>query len=603
MPMRNIPFVVLVFLFQVSILCIPSFALKYPLCLDGARMLDSVPHFWSRCVGTGGADLCLKKEWKNAARIGAQEAGFKAVRGHGTLNTLNIFKWNGSGEPTYNWASFDSVYDFLIDSLNMHQIVELSFCPADLAAGKEMGPPKDYTVWKKYINAVVRHCIERYGLQEVRTWYWEVWNEFDWPYFWSGTKEEYYTLYRYTVAAVKEADSLMQVGGPASMNFEQLDEFISFCATNNLPCDFISNHSYIKGEPGPAAFPSGIRDDNRVRSLSIKKSGKKMASMNTEYNTSWAGPGGKKGDNCYSMDSHVNASFVAKCIKLILDDASVYQLPDVLSYWTLSDVFDEGSFIENSNYIPFGQVFGMITYQGVRKSTFNAFKMLHMMGNKRVQLNGGSKDSDGIDGFATVNGDTSEVAVLVYNYYDTLRQAAIDTVALSVASLPFTNGRVDVVHYRIDSLHSNPYSVWQLQGKPAVPTDKQWQEMHDASRLAEYEPVKKVEFTRDTVRLTFALPRQSVSLLMFKKGEATTKIAPLKHASVPSTYLPGLSNVDARDKLTISYFSLDGRLKKKLITANGHYPDIGSLSGMRGVYLVRIASGNQKMVIKRVYCR
>jgi hypothetical protein len=155
-----------------------------------------------------------------------------------------------------------------------------------------------------------------------------------------------------------------------------------------------------------------------------------------------------------------------------------YRYPDVLSYWTISDCFDEwwgnnsNSYIEGNKNVPFGQVFGLINYQGIRKAAFNAFAMLHKMGTIGLQLTGGSGDADGVDGFATVNADSSQVTILVYSYYNDLTTTGSDNIAnLTINNLPFANGRqLTVNHYRVDSLHSNPYAVWLRLNSPASPS-------------------------------------------------------------------------------------------------------------------------------------
>lgn len=577
-------------------------AKNYSLVMEGNVRQDTVPHFWSRCVGTGTMELCLRKEWRDAARMGVEEAGFMSVRGHGVLSRLDIFSWDGAGEPTYNWTKFDQIYDFLVDTLHMHPLVELSFCPEALAPDTEISPPKDYTVWQAYIKALVNHCIERYGREEVRKWYWEVWNEYDFSGFWSGTEAEYYKLYQYTAAGAKSADSLIIIGGPAGVNFQVLDKFAEFCRVNDVPLDFLSNHTY--GPPGPTAYPVTIRNDNRIRSNTIGKFGRKLLSMNTEFNTTWAGGGSDTSDNAYSMDSHVNAAFIAKSIKLLLDDMGTYQLPDVLTYWVISDVFDEGYYIERNNFVPFAQVFGLINYQGIPKAAFNQFRMLHMMGTTRLKLTGGTGDSDGVDAFATVNNTGSEVAVMVYNFYDTLRgHTAIDTVALTIGSLPFADDDVDIYHYRIDSLHSNPHSVWLQQGQPVTPTTQQWEALRKASGLAELVPVKTVAYTGMAFTDTFSIPRQAVSLILFKKKHPVPVTAPVKqHSGCPITFVNGTVGTSLPlQGITLNIYTLDGRCVKKLSTPENSVP-LNTIPGLHGIVLVEALSGGHKAV-KKVYCQ
>ena len=235
------------------------------------------------------------------------------------------------------------------------------------------------------------------------------------------------------------------------------------------------------------------------------------------------------------MDNHKGAPFVAKSIKLIISDCigGKYRYPDVLSYWALSDCFDEwwgnsnNSYIEGNNNVPFGQVFGLINYQGIRKATFNAFAMLHKMGGIGLQMTGGSGDNDGVDGFATVNADSSQVAVMIYSYYNDLTTTgADDAVNLVINNMPFANGRqLTINHYRVDSLHSNPYSVWQRFNKPPSPSSAQWDSLRAHQNLEMIEPQSTVQYTGTPISKTITMPRWSISLLTLTGGMVGMEIS------------------------------------------------------------------------------
>jgi xylan 1,4-beta-xylosidase len=583
----------------------PVFAARYTITVNSNTRQGTVPHFWSRCVGTGGAQLCLDANWKAHAKIGVTEAGFQAFRGHRILTASNPITWNGSGTPTYNWTTFDQIYDFLVDSLHTVPVMELSSMPPALQSSGEWSTPKNFQVWGSMIRAVVKHCEDRYGQANVRTWFWEVWNEWDITSFWNGTEAQYYQLYKAAVDSVKTVDSLIMIGGPATSGStykNQLLNFLNYCNTNNVKVDFVTNHCYGGGGSGPNADPQSVRQDNRDRSTQIKNSGKRLYSMNTEYNSSYSGQGGNTGANCISMDSHVNAPFIVKCMKLILDDhtAGTYQVPDVMSYWAISDVFDEGSWYAGHSTTLFGQVFGLINQHGIRKAAFNAHKLLHMMGTTRLQLTGGTNENDGVDGFATVNGNNTEVAVMAYNFYKVLAgQTAVDTVNLTVNNLPLPQGTVEVRHYRIDSLHSNPYAVWLSLGKPASTNTTAMNQIRTASNLAEMYTMKTINYSGAAYTETFTLPRQAVSLLMFKSNNVG--IAGNNHslAARPVLSLKGttLHFAGAREMpVEVTVFSLDGQTIK-FLTVSREICDLRHYLP-KGVFVVSVRGGGQQFIGK-----
>ncbi|MCB8988772.1 MAG: hypothetical protein H6661_13610 [Ardenticatenaceae bacterium] len=162
--------------------------------------------------------------------------------------------------PLFLLRNVDRIYDFLL-ALGVRPFVELSFMPEALASGSQtvfnyvnhVSPPKDYAEWGKLIHKFVAHCVDRYGLEEVRRWYFEVWNEPNLDSFWAGSQADYFNLYRTTVETIKEIDADLRVGGPATAKNEWIPEFLEFCARNNLPVDFVSTHHYPTdafGAPG-----------------------------------------------------------------------------------------------------------------------------------------------------------------------------------------------------------------------------------------------------------------------------------------------------------------------------------------------------------------
>ncbi len=580
-------------------------AISANLTLDGSVRQGEFPHFWSECVGTGTMEFCLKPEWQEHARIGAQEAGFKRVRGHG------IFRhWGGTDNinigsyPNWNFSVVNRIYDTIL-ACGLEPIVELDFMPASLASGGNNSPPKDYSQWQHLITEFTKNLENRYTAERVRKWYWEVWNEPNWIGSWSGKMSDYYKLFKSARAGIKSVDSNLIVGGPATIWNDSLQKFYTNCPET----DFLSNHCYGWGD-GDQADAVRIRDDNRVRATIIKNSGKKLLSLNTEYSSNYSGGGGNKYANVYSMDSYRNAAFVAKVTKLIVADhtTGTTPAPDVLSYWAISDVFDEargtfGSWIEDNNKIPFGQVFGLINYQGIRKPTFNAFKMLHMMGTSRVSLNGGSGDNDGVDGFATVSKDTSQISILVYNYYQDLTKNGNDeTVNLTIKNLPFPNGsKILYQHFRVDSTHSNAYTIWQINGKPVSPSPAVWDSMRAHQKLALYEPATTIDYSGSQITKSFPLPRWGVSLIVLKRDiPIQTAINSVRQS--PPFLLKGSTFIlkdQQKEPVDLLIYSAQGQLVK-----NYHISEEAMNIGTglaRGVYLVRaFTQGNtfsSKMII------
>ena len=490
--------------------------------VDVARQTAGNPRFWAAAVGTGTASLTLRADLQTHYKIGNRELGFQRVRGHGVLNDdMGIYKGAGS----YDWSKFDKYLDAIVQA-GMRPLMELSFMPVALAAsGNNKNPPSNYTTYKQFIQAVVQHCVDKYGMADVSQWYWEVWNEPDYAGFWTGTIADYYTLYDNAVDGITAVIPNANVGGPSTTEPSKIAAFLQHCKTANKRVTFVSSHVYPGGAAaGAAANAAGLLNDNNTRRSQITSGGyttTAVKSLNTEWNSSYNGQGGLTGDVVTSMDNHWNVGFILKGVKL-LSDVNAGDTPqiDVFSYWVLSDVFDEssgpsGSYIlGQGGNLPFGKVFGLMTFQGVRKAAFNAFKMLNYLGPKRLMSSGGT-GNDGVDAMATTSAAGDEVQILVYNYLQTLNSSGAESVTINLSNLPaaLANKELFVTHFRADETHSNPYNAWVAAGRPTNPTEAQWQAMKAQQHLALLDPVSKAAVTT-TWTTTFSLPRQAGSLVI-----------------------------------------------------------------------------------------
>src|SRR5215469_14866647 len=207
---------------------------------------------------------------------------FLLATGDGTpglkWGSTNAYTEDASGKPVYDWTIIDRIFDTYIGA-GAKPFVEIGFMPQALSSKPEpyrptwipgtantdysIGwsyPPRDYNKWGELIYQWVRHSVEKYGKEQVASWYWEVWNEPD-IFYWHGTLEEYEKLYDYAAAAVKRALPAAQIGGPATTGPSSpraaafLREFLEHCdhginAANGgrgTPLDFITYHA--KGRP------------------------------------------------------------------------------------------------------------------------------------------------------------------------------------------------------------------------------------------------------------------------------------------------------------------------------------------------------------------
>ena len=499
--------------------------------VDASKQTAGNPHFWSAAFGVGKAKLCLRSDWQTHAKIGNRELGAQRVRGHGLFNSgeMDLCKAAGS----YDWTNLDT-YLSAITLANMRPLIETDFMPTALASSSSdamHSAPKDYTAWNNFIKAFTQHLVDKYTAAEVGTWYFEIWNEPDYPGFWvtSTDMSTYYTLYDNTVGAITSVLPNALVGGPATTNAGPVSAFLAHCKSAGTRVTFVSSHNYPGGSnTGTSADAASLVSDNNTRVSAITGNGyttSAVKSFNTEWNSSYSGQGGNTGDAVMSMDNHWNVGFILKAAKLLSDkNSGSTPALDVFSYWALTDVFDEDGGTDgihmtsvNSGNTPFGAVFGLLTFQGMRKAAFNAFKLLNYLGPNRLSSSGGT-GSDGIDAMVTSSAAGDELQILVYNYYKTLNTAsgAGDSVTINVSNLPaaLANKDVFVTQFVVDETHSNPYKVWSDAGKPGSPSEAQWQAMRKAQHLALTTTLGNKQTVTTSFSSTFNLSKQGGTLIL-----------------------------------------------------------------------------------------
>lgn len=346
------------------------------------------------CIGAGRANEGLRADWQRQLVRAHEECGFRYIRFHGLFcDDMGVY-FEDKGSAVYNWQYIDELFDFL-QRIGMKPFVEIGFMPSALASGSQtifwwrgnVTPPKDYVKWEAFVAAFVRHCTERYGADEVRTWYFEVWNEPNLDGFWMGNPEkksyeewapgaraEYLKLYASTARAVKSVDQKLRVGGPATAGEGWIDETLAYCADQKVPLDFVSTHSYatMSGyldehgnagtvfSPDRNAITAGVQ---RVRGQIDRSPFPKAELHYTEWSASYT-----PSDPIH--DSYHSASFILDKMR------NIGAAAESMSYWTFTDIFEEAG----PRNTPFHGGFGLFNYQDLPKPSFFAYKFLHRLG-------------------------------------------------------------------------------------------------------------------------------------------------------------------------------------------------------------------------------
>ncbi len=448
--------------------------------IDGTAPTTPFPHFWEQTFGSGRAILSLRESYREDLRTVKGATDFQSIRFHGILmdevglydpdrmtKNPGLAAQKANDASAFNFSYIDQIYDGLLAN-GVRPFVELSFTPAKMASDPKalhpfwyhpnVSPPKDYAVWDGMIQALARHLVERYGLDEVATWKFEVWNEPNLD-FWGGSPKQatYFELYDHTARALKAVSPRLQVGGPATAQAAWVTPFLEHIKASGAPADFVSTHVYANDN---ARDVFGTNEDiprDRMVWRSVKKVHEEIARsafpklplIFSEYNASYA-------NEPDVTDSVYMGPWMANNIRLC--DG----LTESMSYWAFSDVFEEQGVVRS----PFYGGFGLVAADHIGKPALNVFRVLHRMGDQRIAVNSESalatRDAKG------------HLAVAVWDY------APPDGTGASYTPPPANPGPAKSFHLsfqhvgqnaaveilRVDADHGNVLKAFDAMGRP-----------------------------------------------------------------------------------------------------------------------------------------
>ncbi|MEV4360592.1 hypothetical protein [Nonomuraea sp. NPDC049625] len=463
---------------------------------------------WRFCVGTGRFELALRRDYQDSLALIQREIGFRHIRGHGLLSdgvgVHQPYEYAGARHVRHSFTYVDQVIDAYLE-LGIRPFVELGFMPSGLASGDQtvfwwqgnVTPPRSWREWAELVRATLAHLVDRYGLDEVRTWPIEVWNEPNLKDFWQDADQDaYHRLYEVSAHAVKEVDASLQVGGPAISpgSDEFLVRFADFVAEHSLPIDFVSRHAYTSG---PAQHvPFGVHQTLAPASKLLEQfatprrqlAGGPLEGLPvhiTEFNSSY------RPDNPVH-DTAFHAAYLAPVL------AAGGDLVDSFSYWTFSDMFEEQGIPTSL----FHGGFGLLTHRQIKKPTYHLYAFMARMGDQVL--------ARGEDHLVTRDGD-GRVTVLAWAPADVTGAPPADGHALRL-SIPIGEA-ASAFELRSSASEEkgNAWAAWRELGRPRSPRPRELDALREAA-----EPVRShrsLPVADGRVDLDLRLDRHEVTLV------------------------------------------------------------------------------------------
>jgi xylan 1,4-beta-xylosidase len=446
----------------------------------------ALDRFFDLSVGSDYPGTLVRADSQLQLQLVVSELGFRYLRFHAIFHDVLGTVRRENGTVSYDWSKLDRLYDDLL-AKHIRPFVELGFTPQALATSansafywKGNTSHPDPAGWRELIVSFIRHLEQRYGADEVRSWYFEVWNEPNLAGFWEGADQQgYFALYDLTSGAIKSIDPALRVGGPATAGAAWVPEFLAHVKQSGAAVDFITTHSYgVEGgfldEDGKsdtklsAAPDAIITDVRRVRREISESPFPELPLYFTEWSTSYT-------PRDAIHDSYISAAYVLSKLK------GCEGLAQGMSYWTYTDLFEE----PGPPTASFQGGFGLLNREGIRKPVFFAYKYLHGLRGARINTR---------DPQAILAGERGALTAVIWDFQQPEQKVSNRSFYTTVlAAHPAAAVHLRVTHllpgaaYRFNvhrtGYHANDaYTAYLEMGAPKDLTEQQVAHLSDLTR-------------------------------------------------------------------------------------------------------------------------
>jgi len=464
------------------------------------------PHFWEEMFGSGRAHLAMRQSYRDDIERVRKVTDFRYVRFHAILDDENgVYSEDKDGSPVYNWSYVDHIYDGLLAN-GIKPYVEISFMPKALAAKVEYqafwykpipSPPASYEKWDALMKAFAQHLVDRYGIDEVASWYFEVWNEPNLD-FWAGKPAQatYFELYDHTARDLKSVSDRIRVGGPATAQAAWVGDMIRHATENHVPLDFVSAHVYgndsaenvFHDHRTIAPYQMVCEAVDKVHEEIEHSSRPKIPLIWSEFNATYMNQ--QEITDSIFMGPWL-ADTISKCDGKTL----------MMSYWTFSDVFEEQGVIKT----PFYGGYGIMAEDGIPKPAYDDFELLHELGDQRLP----APENEAL----VTRRDDGTIVIAAWNLVDpgegpSGEAGPTKTETFDLKGVSATQAEIR----RVDAAHGDTLDAWKKMGSPKYPTEEQVQALQKVADLSAPETAA----IRDH-RLTVTLPPMGLAVIEIRR--------------------------------------------------------------------------------------
>lgn len=477
-------------------------------------------HTWEGMINVDQFRWLVRRDMQEQLELAQRELGATHVRAVGMFDDeMRVFCESPAAfmgyepkQPRTNWQTVDYVIDSLLDR-QLHPVFTTTFVPSAMASGPvtvfstkaRTSPPRDWAEWETFVSDAVHHAVDRYSLEVVRHWPFEVWNEPNLRgWFWGGDQADFHRLWASTYRAIKSVDASLRVGGPSTGRAEWLTDLLEFGEQNGCPPDFLITHIYNNDSAAdhplapfdPTAAVRGNKSPTFARDIMVNVR-QLLRGRGFKGELHWNEWGRSFHAVDPSREQPEEAAFVVRLM------SEISQQADCFAYWCLSDIYDQVGYGREA----FFGGYGLLNLQGLRKPAYHAFELLGRLGRERVALTGSGHDA-ACNAIVTRSNDRAHL--LMHASAETgepERQSVEVEVDLPAGAEPLRL-------FRVDSVENNVITRWAELGRPAYLSREQTRELAaDNALRASASPVTVESHAGGRRQARFTMESPGIALL------------------------------------------------------------------------------------------
>lgn len=494
------------------------------------KVIGELNQSFKKLVTFGHATYGLRNDMKKQLTDIQKDIRFEYIRFHGIFSDeMMLYNETSSEEVYYNFNHIDSLIDGFLE-VGLKPFIELGFMPRKLSSTENKvflwscyaSAPNNMDKWIAMVREFMKHIINRYGISNVREWYFEFWNEPNLEkVFWDGSREEFFNFFKLTYECIKEIDNKIKIGGFGNLKFGEnnswMEEFKSYSEKHKCYLDFFSFHAYqleckyideikvdrsdegfkyIKEQQKDIKIKINLADivkigDEEYISDTIKEMVKIGEMLPEKCNEYWITEWNSTMD-CRDL-VHDTCFMAAFIVKTCVENSN---LVNGMGFWTFTDLFEE--FRLNQKLFHGG--FGLVTYNGIKKASYHAFEFLNKLGKEIVYKKDGlivtKKDGDYqllFYNYCHYNDlysalDCSQISDL--NRYDVFKESIEKGYSLSIQ---LNEGKYQVEKFRVNREEGSSFDAWITMGAPEILSEDGYSHLQKASNCGYRTWIENVE--------------------------------------------------------------------------------------------------------------